>query len=62
MDRAIPEINRIIVQRQVQQNKAFHRIKLRSVNKTINNDPPVSLSYPINKKNKEQMVEGNSIL
>lgn len=59
MDRGIPEFNRLIVQRQTQVNKAHHHIKLRTVTGTINNSVPVSLKHPINKRNKEMMVEGN---
>jgi len=62
MDRALPEFNRLIVQRQMQVNKAHHHIKLRTVTAHINNSLPVSLQHPLNKKNKEMMVEGRKSL
>ena len=62
MDRALPEFNRLIVQRQNQINKAHHQIKLRTVQASINNSVPVSLQHPINKRNKEMMVEGTFFL
>jgi hypothetical protein len=43
MDRALPEYNRVIVQRQMQLNKAHHYIKLRNATAAINNSLPVSL-------------------
>jgi hypothetical protein len=58
MDRALPEFNRLIVQRQNQLNKAHHLIKLRTVTAGINTSVPSSLHYPINKQKKEMMVEG----
>lgn len=58
MDRALPEFNRLIMQRQNQVNKAHHITKLRSVTAAVNNSTPVSLQHPINKRNKEMQIEG----
>ena len=54
MDRAIPEVNRIIVKRQHEMDRTYHLVKLRSIKQTIDNSVPFSYQYPINKKNKEQ--------
>lgn len=60
MDRAIPEVSRILTQRQVEAHQLKHKAKLRQVTKTINNDPPLSLQHPFNKAGKQQIVEGRS--
>ena len=62
MDRALPEFNRLIVQRNLKVNKAHHYSKLRNATALINNSTPVSLVNPVNKRNKEMMVEGKSLL
>lgn len=43
MDRGIPEFNRLVVQRQNFVNKAVHKIKLRTIQKAIDNEMPLSL-------------------
>jgi hypothetical protein len=58
MDRAIPEINRYVTERQIKVNKNLHKQKLKSVAKIIDMSEPASLSHPINKAKKEQMVDG----
>ena len=58
MDRALPEFNRLIMKRQQLINKHFHREKLRNVVKAVDNSLPSTFIYPINKKNKEMMIEG----
>ena len=60
MDRAIPEINRLTAKREHRRDQRLHRVNVRSVSKTIQNERPTSLHHPLNKKNKEQMVEGKS--
>lgn len=59
MDRAIPEVNRILATRLHEHNRATHRMRLRKISKTINNEPPTSLDHPISKRGKQQKLEGN---
>jgi hypothetical protein len=58
MDRAIPEINRFVTERQNKVNRTYHKNKLREIGKVIDMSEPVSLSRPFNKAKKEQMVDG----
>jgi vacuolar-type H+-ATPase subunit B/Vma2 len=62
MDRAIPEINKYVTERQIRVNKNLHKQKLRSVGKIIDMSEPSSLSYPFNKAKKEQMIDGKPFL
>lgn len=59
MDRAIPEVNKYVAKRQLSLVKALHKDKLKSMQKLVDNKLPTSYYFPINKKNKEQMIEGN---
>jgi hypothetical protein len=61
MDRAIPEINRILATRLHENNRAAHRMRLRKVSKTINNETPTSLEHPLSRRGKQQKLEGNPI-
>jgi len=36
----------------------MHKEKLRNVVKAVDNNLPITYTYPINKKNKEAMIEG----
>jgi hypothetical protein len=58
MDRGIPEFNRVVTRRQILLSKAMHREKLRNATKAVDNEPPDSIYYPINKRNKEHAIEG----
>jgi hypothetical protein len=60
MDRGIPEFNRLIARREYQLNKSLHRERLRATTKAIDNSVPIGYIYPINKKNKEALIEGKS--
>jgi vacuolar-type H+-ATPase subunit B/Vma2 len=62
MDRAIPEINKYVTERQIKVNKNLHKQKLKSVGKIIDMSEPASLSRPFNKAKKEQMVDGKPFL
>jgi hypothetical protein len=53
MDRAIPEINRFVTEREIKVNRNNHKNKLREVGKVIDMSEPVSLSRPFNKAKKE---------
>ena len=61
MDRAIPSVNRLIMKKEQKRDQVCHKTNLKSVSKTIQNDKPTCLQFPINKKNKEQMVEGKPV-
>ena len=61
MYRAIPESNRLVCQRQIQQAKAVHHIKLRTVLRTVNNTLPVSLAIHTSSNPKEHALEGKNI-
>ena len=58
MDRALPEFNKLICQRQRQVDRAHHRIKLRTIRASINMEPPSSTAFPINKLKRQMMIEG----
>ena len=58
MDRAIPEVSKLIAKRQLLLAKQKEKERLRSVQKLVDNGLPISYSYPINKRNKEQQIEG----
>ena len=58
MDRAIPEINRHIVQRIRQDSRQKHKSTLRTVKPSVDNALPESMFHPIVKAKKEQMIEG----
>ena len=58
MDRAIPEFNKIVARREHQMSRSLHRDRLRNISKAIDNSMPIGYVYPINKKNKEAMIEG----
>ena len=53
MDRAIPEINRHIVQRMRQENRMKHKASLRAVKPSVDNTLPESMFHPIVKAKKE---------
>ena len=57
MDRAIPEINRVINKRQLQVAKRIHYKRINSVTRQIDNKKPSALGYPIIKLKKEQLIE-----
>ena len=57
MDRAIPEFNKLIARREYQLNKSLHKQRLRGITKAIDNDVPDAYNYPINKRNKEFLIE-----
>lgn len=61
MDKAIPEINRHIVDRMRQENRSKHKAMLRAVKPTVDNALPESMYHPIVKAKKEQMIEGKLI-
>ena len=58
MDRALPEFNRVVCQRQRQVDRAHHQVKLRTIRPAINMAPPASTHHPINKLKKQMMIEG----
>ncbi len=58
MDRAIPEVNRHIMQRMRQENRQKHKSNLRATKPSVDNALPESMYHPIEKKKKEQMIEG----
>lgn len=58
MDRAIPEINRHVVQRMRLEHRQKHKISLRTVRPTVDNSLPESMYHPIVKAKKEQMIGG----
>ncbi len=62
MDRAIPEVNRHIMQRMRQENRQKHKMNLRATKPTVDNALPESMYHPIVKAKKEQMIEGKSCL
>jgi hypothetical protein len=60
MDRAIPEVNRLVRTRQIQEQKRSHYQRLNQTKCSIDNRPPVAMTYPIVKLKKEQQIEGKS--
>jgi hypothetical protein len=58
MDRGIPEFNKVVAKREKQMARSLHRERLRGITKAIDNSKPIGYIYPINKKNKEAMIEG----
>ena len=58
MDKAIPEINRHIMERMRQETRKKHKQNLRAVKPTVDNALPESMYHPIVKAKKEQMIEG----
>jgi len=58
MDRAIPAASKLLAKRQLQLTKQKDKERLKSVHKLIDNALPSSCSFPINKRNKEQQIEG----
>jgi len=61
MDRAIPEINRPIAQKQLYEAKRAFRARLKEVKGAIDNSLPCSMQHPIVKLKKEQMIEGKDL-
>ena len=61
MDRAVPEASKLVAKRQLLLAKQKEKERLRSVHKKVDNSLPNSYSFPINKRNKEQQIEGKSI-
>jgi hypothetical protein len=53
MDRAIPEVSKLVAKRQLVLAKQKEKERLRSVQKIVDNRLPTSYSFPINKRNKE---------
>ena len=53
MDRAIPEINRVINKRQLAINRRIHYKRINSVTRQIDNSKPHAMGYPIIKLKKE---------
>ena len=53
MDKAIPEINRHIVDRMRQESRTKHKAMLRAVKPTVDNSLPESMYHPIVKAKKE---------
>ena len=53
MDKAIPEINRHIVDRMRQESRTKHKASLRAVKPTVDNSLPESMYHPIVKAKKE---------
>ena len=60
MDRALPEFNRVIIERENLKNRRKHKSRLRGIVGTIDQSPPIGYNYPINKAKKEQLVEGKN--
>lgn len=58
MDRAIPEVNRQIAKKELQNSKRIHKMKLQAAVPAVDNSLPSALLHPIIKAKKEQMVEG----
>ena len=59
MDRALPEFNKIINKKWMQQNKKLHKQKISETRPIVDNNLPTSCRYPIIKSKKEQLLEGN---
>ena len=57
MDRAIPEINRHILERIRLESRQKHKASLRSVKPSVDNALPESMYHPIVKAKKEQAIE-----
>ena len=53
MDKAIPEFNRIIADRQKMINKQFHKQNLSKITKLVKNEMPVTMAQGIHKKGKD---------
>ena len=62
MDRAIPEINRHIVDRMRKEHRMRHKQSLRMVKPVVDNSLPEAMYHPIVKSKKEQMIEGKFVL
>ena len=61
MDRAIPEINRPIAQKQLYEAKRAFKSRLREAKGFVDNAMPNAMMHPIVKLKKEQMIEGKSV-
>jgi hypothetical protein len=60
MDRAIPEFNRIIVDRRNTVNRQFHKHNLRNITKLVKNEMPATMAQGIIKKGKEIAYESKA--
>ncbi len=60
MDRAIPEFNRIIVNRRNTANKQFHKHNLRNITKLVKNEMSATMAQGIIKKGKETVYESKA--
>jgi hypothetical protein len=58
MDRAIPEFNRLVVEKANKHNLRMHKEKLRHMTPRVDNSEPVSVNFRPSKGKKEQMIEG----
>jgi hypothetical protein len=53
MDRAIPEYNRVVFQRQISYQRKLHKERLRGMTPRIDNSKPFSVKFPISTANKD---------
>lgn len=60
MDRAIPEISKVLSKKQLLIAKAQHKERIREAQSSVDNRLPSGYYYPINKRNTEVIIEGNS--
>ena len=58
MDRALPEVNRVVHQRNLNLQKRIHRDKIKYITPRIDNGQPGAMAYPISRGKKEQIIEG----
>ena len=61
MDRALPEFNRILHKKWMDQNKRIYKQRLNESKPLIDNNEPSAVRYPLIKLKKEQLLEGNNI-
>ena len=61
MDRALPEYNRIMIQRDLQINRRHHKQKLSTITPRIDNQKPSSLNYPPAASKRNYLIEGKPI-
>ena len=57
MDRAIPEYNRIMCERELNRNKQIHKRKVRQMEPRIDNSLPSTIGYLSNNTKRDHMIE-----
>ena len=53
MDRALPEVNRVVHARQMNMLKRIHKDKIKGITPRVDNNVPNAVAFPISRGKKE---------